>query len=52
MKIEEEITKEFLDNILASMHGGLFTIDKNARITSFNRADEKITGFKPSQQEG
>ncbi len=46
MKIKDEITKEFLDNILASMHGGLFTIDKDARITSFNRAAEKITGFK------
>jgi len=46
VKIEEEITKEFLNNILASMHGGLFTIDKDARITSFNRAAEKITGYK------
>ena len=49
MKIEEEITKEFLDNILASMQGGLFTIDKDARITSFNRAAEKITGFKKEE---
>ncbi|MHA2315553.1 MAG: PAS domain S-box protein [Candidatus Hermodarchaeia archaeon] len=49
MKIEEEITKEFLDNILASMQGGLFTIDKDARITSFNRAAEKITGFKKQE---
>jgi len=46
VKIEDEITKEFLDNILASMEGGLFTIDTDARITSFNRAAEKITGFK------
>jgi two-component system NtrC family sensor kinase len=45
VKIEEEITREFLYNILASMEGGLFTIDKEARITSFNRAAEKITGF-------
>lgn len=49
MKIEDELTKEFLDNILASMHGGLFTIDKNARITSFNRAAEKITGYKKEE---
>ncbi len=49
MKIEDEITKEFLDNILASMQGGLFTIDKNARITSFNRAAEMITGFKKEE---
>ena len=46
MSKEDEITKEFLDNILESMEGGVFTIDKNARITSFNRAAEEITGFK------
>jgi len=46
MKIEDDSTQEFLNNILASMEGGLFTIDKEARITSFNRAAEKITGFK------
>jgi PAS domain S-box-containing protein len=43
---EDEITKEFLENILESMEGGIFTVDKNARITSFNRAAEEITGFK------
>jgi len=46
MKIEDEAAKDFLNNILASMQGGLFTIDKDARITTFNRAAEKITGFK------
>ena len=49
MKIEDKIAKEFLDNILASMEGGLFTIDKEARITTFNRAAEKITGFKKEE---
>ncbi|MHC4745098.1 MAG: two-component system sensor histidine kinase NtrB [Planctomycetota bacterium] len=49
MKIEDETAKEFLDNILASMEGGLFTIDKDARITTFNRAAEKITGFKKEE---
>ncbi|MHC4323441.1 MAG: two-component system sensor histidine kinase NtrB [Planctomycetota bacterium] len=49
MKIEDDITREFLDNILASMQGGLFTIDKDARITSFNRAAEQITGFKKEE---
>jgi hypothetical protein len=43
---EDEITKEFLENILESMEGGVLTVDKNARITSFNRAAEEITGFK------
>ena len=41
----DEITKEFLDNILESLEGGILTIDKNSMITSFNRAAEKITGF-------
>ena len=49
MSKEDEITKEFLDNILESMEGGVFTIDKNARITSFNRAAEEITGFKRAE---
>jgi PAS domain S-box-containing protein len=46
---EDEIKKEFLENILESMEGGVFTIDKNARITSFNRAAEEITGFKRAE---
>jgi PAS domain S-box-containing protein len=46
---EDEITKEFLENILESMEGGIFTVDKNARITSFNRAAEEITGFKRTE---
>ena len=49
MKMDDDIAKEFLDNILASMQGGLFTIDKDARITSFNRAAEQITGFKKEE---
>lgn len=49
MRKQDETTKEFLDNILASMEGGVFTLDKNARITSFNRAAEEITGFKEEE---
>ena len=49
MDIEGQAAKEFLDNILASMDEGLLTIDKDARITSFNRAAEKITGFKKEE---
>jgi len=43
---KDEIIKEFLDNIFQSMDGGVFSIDKNGRITSFNRSAEEITGFK------
>ena len=49
MRKEDEITKEFLEDILESMDGGVLTIDKNARITSFNRAAEEITGFKKEE---
>jgi len=43
---DDKITKEFLVNILESMDGGVLTIDKYGRITSFNRSAEEITGFK------
>ena len=46
MKKENDETKEFFKNILESMEGGVLTIDKNARITSFNHCAEEITGFK------
>jgi PAS domain S-box-containing protein len=40
---------EILSNILESMDGGVLTVDKNARITFFNRAAEEITGFKKEE---
>ena len=46
MKKEDKNTMEFYENILESMEGGVLTLDNNARITSFNRAAEEITGFK------
>ncbi len=46
MAKEGGLTKEFLANIIESVEGGVLTIDKNARITSFNRSAEEITGFK------
>jgi len=46
---EDRTTKEFLNNILQSMEGGVLTIDKNSRITSFNRSAEEITGFKQEE---
>jgi PAS domain S-box-containing protein len=38
--------KECRDVILDSINEGVFTVDINWRITSFNRAAEKITGVK------
>jgi len=46
LRIENSVTKEFLENILDSMEGGVLTVDKNMRITSFNHAAEEISGFK------
>lgn len=46
LRQEDKVTKEFLENILESMEGGVLTVDKNGRITSFNRSAEEITGFK------
>jgi two-component system sensor histidine kinase PilS (NtrC family) len=39
-------------NIIESINSGLLTIDKDARITSFNRAAEEITGYKFSEVNG
>jgi PAS domain S-box-containing protein len=46
LRQEDKVTKEFLESILESMEGGVLTVDKNGRITSFNRSAEEITGFK------
>lgn len=42
---EKEFTKEFFENILESMEGGILTVDKKGRITSFNHSAEETTGF-------
>jgi len=41
--------KEFLNNILESMEDGVFTVDRDGRITSFNRAATQITGYMPEE---
>jgi len=46
--MDEELSKI----IFNSISDGIFTIDKNCRITSFNRAAEKITGFSASEANG
>ena len=43
---------DFFQIILDSIADGVFTIDKNRRITSFNRAAERITGFSSSEAIG
>ncbi len=46
MRPEDTITKEFLENLLDSMEGGILAVDREMRITAFNRAAEEITGLK------
>lgn len=40
------IYSTFTQDILDSLSEGVFTVDKNFKINSFNKAAEKITGFK------
>jgi len=42
---ENEQTKEFWENVIDSMEGGVLTIDKEARITAFNPSAEETTGY-------
>jgi len=49
---EDKLTKEFLHDILQSIEGGILTVDKNSKITSFNKSAEEITGFKQEEVMG
>ena len=42
------MNKDLSEIIFNSITDGIFTVDKNCRITSFNKAAEEITGFKAS----
>jgi PAS domain S-box-containing protein len=44
--------KAFLETILSSIADGVFSVDRNWRITSFNRAAERITGVPADQAIG
>jgi len=41
--------RDKLSSILNSIADGVFTVDKEYRVTSFNRAAEEITGFRPQE---
>jgi PAS domain S-box-containing protein len=47
-----DIRRPFLETILNSIADGVFTVDRNWRITSFNRAAERITGVPASEALG
>ncbi len=44
-----DIDDKLKDHILESIGEGVFTVDKNFRINFFNKAAEKITGFKRNE---
>ncbi len=44
--------QSFHQNILQSMHSGLFTTDLHGKITSYNNAAEQITGYNLSEVYG
>ncbi len=48
MPLKEALTQDILD----SLSEGVFTVDKDFRITFFNRAAEKITGFHRDEVKG
>ncbi len=52
MEKEGDTTKDLMENILESMEGGLLAMDKNARITFFNRSAEEITGYTKEEAFG
>ncbi|MGB9721550.1 MAG: two-component system sensor histidine kinase NtrB [bacterium] len=43
--LDFEIMRPFLEGLLRNMEGGVFTVDLNKCITSFNKAGEWITGY-------
>lgn len=45
MRLENATTREFLENLLDSLEGGVLAVDRDMRITAFNRAAEEITGL-------
>lgn len=42
----------FHENVIQSINSGLFTIDREGRITSLNRAAEEITGYSEEEVRG
>jgi PAS domain S-box-containing protein len=50
--LAKKMVKKYQDTILNSINEGVFTVDTNWQITSFNRAAEKITQVKRSEAIG
>jgi len=52
MTREGQQTPQYVDVILDSIADGVFTVDKDWKITSFNKAAEHITGFSRDEAVG
>ena len=52
MSKKEEITLEFLSNVMESMEGGVLTLNTKRQITSFNRSAEMISGYTKEEALG
>ncbi|PLX89836.1 MAG: Fis family transcriptional regulator [Desulfuromonas sp.] len=52
MSMPDKSPNENLQTILDSVADGVFTVDKNMRITTYNRAAEEITGFSAEEAIG
>jgi PAS domain S-box-containing protein len=50
--MKPELDRQFLETILSSIADGVFTVDKDWRITSFNQAAERITGIPATKAVG
>jgi PAS domain S-box-containing protein len=50
-RLYDEVTsiKEYLEHILRNLENGVITVDHEGRITTFNRAAEKMTQWKASE---
>lgn len=53
-QVEEELetAKEFAEHLYKVIPSAIFTVDKEKKISSWNKAAEKITGFKESEVVG
>jgi PAS domain S-box-containing protein len=49
---EGDFTKKLMESILESMEGGVLAMDKDSRITFFNRSAEEITGYSKEEALG
>ncbi len=50
--MQEQFDNRYVPLILDAIEQGVFTVDESTRITSFNRAAQLITGYRPEEAVG